>query len=125
MNRSLEQSLRCPHGGLPPGQFGPRVRLQRWSPLGVNKLEYAAGSCALPLRRRQFLPGKSILGPRDDAVRSVGDHGMPTWWQLICGDYARKGARIGRSNEGVAALALDLYRHDDADQKLFDDRTHE
>jgi hypothetical protein len=49
---------------------------------------------------------------------------MPTCRQFICRDQAFEGVLIGRPDEGVAALAIDLYGHDDAEHKLFNDGAH-
>jgi hypothetical protein len=60
-------------------------------PFKVNKLEYAAGFCAMPLRR-QLLADECIplFGPHDDAVRGVGDYRQPACRQFICRDQARE-----------------------------------
>src|SRR5712675_1322170 len=126
-NRSLEQGLGLPDGGFPAGQFRLRICLQRWLPFGVDKLEYAAGSCAMPLQRRQLLPDEPIFlfGLRDDMMRGVGDQRLPTGLQFICSDQAFEGVLIWRPAEHIAALTVDLYGHYDAENKLVDEGGHE
>ncbi len=81
----------------------------------------------MPLRRWQLLPDECILllGPRDDVVRGVGNYRQPTWRKFIRCDQACQAVLILRPPEDVSALAVDLYRHGDAEHKLVDDGGHE
>ncbi len=51
-------------------------------------------------------------------VGGVGNHRKPARRQFTCGDQACEEALSGRPDEGVAVLAVDLHRHDDAEQQL-------
>src|SRR5229473_4315094 len=57
----------------------------------------------------------------------VGDHRLrlPTGRQFSCCDEAYDVVLIWRPGECVAVLAVDLYWHDDGDQKLFGDERPE
>src|SRR4029077_16104616 len=103
------------------------VCLQRCPPIGVDKLGYAAGSCLPPLRRRQLFAYEQTLrfGSRDNAVGAIGDYRVPTCGQFVCCDEPSEGVLIGCPTDDVAALAVDLYGHKDADQKLADEGHHE
>src|SRR5258707_1508618 len=81
----------------------------------------------MPLRGRQLLSNEYILllGTGNDTVRSVGYTRLPTRRQLICGAQAPDGMLTGRSDEGIAVLALNLHRHDDGEHKLLNDGAHE
>src|SRR5258708_13405770 len=81
----------------------------------------------MALRRWQVLPDEFIvlLGPCDDVVRGVGNYRQPTWRNFIRCDQACQAVLILRPPEDVSALAVDLYRHGDAEHKLVDDGGHE
>jgi len=58
-------------------------------------------------------------------MRSVRDHGPPTGRQFFCRGQACKDSLLWCLGERVTALALDLYRYDNAGQEVFRDGGYE